>query len=173
MDTALNSIDERFDLMRNHNDVFGFLNRLKTITKEELQKYCDDLTLKLTDNERNHCDVDGVQLFEETKSLQVFLSDDMTAIDVLTYLVINDLISIFPNTSVVLRIFLTLPVTVSSNKRSFSKLKIIKNYLRTTMSQDRLSNLAFISIEHETVDTLDLNEVIDSFASMKARKIEF
>ncbi|KAK4883084.1 hypothetical protein RN001_006403 [Aquatica leii] len=66
MYTVLNFIDERFDLMRNHNDVFGFLNRLKTITKE---KHCDDLTLKLTDNKRNHCDVDGVQLFEETISL--------------------------------------------------------------------------------------------------------
>ncbi|ESO05795.1 hypothetical protein HELRODRAFT_171468 [Helobdella robusta] len=35
---------------------------------------------------------------------------------------------------------LTLPVKVSSGERSFSKLKIIKNYMRSTMGHERLSN---------------------------------
>ena len=38
--------------------------------------------------------------------------------------------SIFPNVCVALRIFLTIPATVASAERSFSKLKLIKNYLR-------------------------------------------
>ena len=38
----------------------------------------------------------------------------------------NNLMSTFPNTSIALRIFFTLPVTVESGERSFSKLKLIK-----------------------------------------------
>lgn len=40
-------------------------------------------------------------------------------------------------------------VSVASVKRSFSKLKLIKNYLRFITGQERLSNLAIISIESE------------------------
>jgi len=39
-------------------------------------------------------------------------------------------------------LFLTLLVTLASAERSFSKLKIIKKYLRSMMSQIHLSSLA-------------------------------
>ncbi len=48
----------------------------------------------------------------------------------------------FRNTCIVVRIFLTFPVTVASAERSFSKLKLIKNYLRTSQTRERLSDLA-------------------------------
>jgi hypothetical protein len=73
--------------------------------------------------------------------------------------VANDLISTFPNLSAALRIFLTMPVTVAHGERSFSKLKIIKNYLRSTMSQNRLTNLAVISIEKEICEALDISDL--------------
>ena len=40
----------------------------------------------------------------------------------------------FPNAYITYRILLTVHVTVASTKRSFSKLKLIKPYLRFTMS---------------------------------------
>lgn len=73
--------------------------------------------------------------------------------------------------STALRIYLTLPVTVAEGERSFSKLKLIKNYLRSTMTQDRLTNLAIISIESK-ID-IKINDLIKIFANSKARKIEF
>ena len=39
-----------------------------------------------------------------------------------------------------------MPVTVASAEWSFSKLKLINNYLRSTMTQERLTNLATINI---------------------------
>ena len=51
--------------------------------------------------------------------------------------------------STVFILFLTLPVTVATAERSFSKLKLIKNYLRSTMGQERLSGLAMLSIEND------------------------
>jgi len=53
-----------------------------------------------------------------------------------------------------------LPVTVATAETSFSKLKIIKTYLRSTMSQERLDGLAIISIEHECAKDTDFDQVI-------------
>ena len=39
---------------------------------------------------------------------------------------------------------LTIPITVVSGDRNFSKLKLIKNDLRSTVTQERLSDLAMI-----------------------------
>lgn len=40
-------------------------------------------------------------------------------------------------------IFLTISVTVAFAERTFSKLKLIKNYLKNTISQERLKILQF------------------------------
>lgn len=92
---------------------------------------------------------------------------------ILQYLFENDLFSTFPNTVISLRILLTLPISVASGERLFSKLKIIKNYLRSTMVQHSLNNLSIIAIEHEILDNLDMKHIITEFSNMKARKFQF
>ena len=54
-----------------------------------------------------------------------------------------------------------------------SKLKLIKSYLRPTMSQERLSGLTILSIEKEMLEELKYKNLISNFASQKARKIDF
>lgn len=51
-------------------------------------------------------------------------------------------------------------------------MKIVKNYLRSTMGQERLNALALISIGREVADDIDFDEVINDFASQKCRKIK-
>ena len=46
-----------------------------------------------------------------------------------------------PNVVILLRILLTTAVSVASCERSFSKLKLIKSYLRSSMGQFRLTGL--------------------------------
>ena len=75
-----------------------------------------------------------------------------------------------PNLIIAIRIYLTMAVSVASCDRSFSKLKLIKTYLRSTMGQNRLTNLAILSIEREQTESLDFDEVINQFASTKSRK---
>jgi hypothetical protein len=65
-----------------------------------------------------------------------------------------------------------MPITTATEERSFSKLKIINNYMRTTMGQERLSNLALLSIESELCENLDFRDLTNSFAELKARKID-
>ena len=68
---------------------------------------------------------------------------------------------------------MTLPVTVASAERSFSKLNIIKNFMRSTMTQDRLNDLAVPSIQSEVTIKIDFTDIIDMFAMKKARKGAF
>ena len=55
----------------------------------------------------------------------------MKILQVLNYLKMLDS---FPNAYIAYKILLTIPVTVAYVERSFSKLKLIKYYLRFTMS---------------------------------------
>ena len=69
------------------------------------------------------------------------------------------------------RILLTIPVTVAFAERSFSKLKLLKSYLRSSMSQERLNGLAVIAIENNILEKIRYEELIDDFASRNARRI--
>lgn len=75
-----------------------------------------------------------------------------------------------PNAAIAYRILLTIPVSVASGERTFSKLKLIKTYLRNTMGQERLNNLAIISIEKDLAKDIDYDDVITDFVNAKARK---
>jgi hypothetical protein len=63
------------------------------------------------------------------------------------------------------------PVSVASGERSFSKLKLVKSYLRSTMGQDRLNGLALMSIEKEIAANLDNGVIIQAFRDMKKRQL--
>lgn len=84
----------------------------------------------------------------------------------------NDLCSVYSDimTASACIIFLTLPVTITSAERSFSKLKLIKNYLRNSVSQERLSNIAVLNIEKKKTQELNIEKIINDFAHNKARK---
>lgn len=70
--------------------------------------------------------------------------------------------AIFPNVYVLLTIARTLPVTTASAERSFSSLRRLKTYLRSTMCTERLNGLSLLYVHHN-VD-IKPDEVIDDFA---------
>ncbi|CAF2147626.1 unnamed protein product [Rotaria magnacalcarata] len=57
----------------------------------------------------------------------------------------------------------TLPVTVASNERAFSRLKLIKNYLRSKMFDERLMDLILCSSEKDLADSLNLDELVTTW----------
>jgi len=125
-------------------------------------------------NHSQSSDIDGIGLFDEIKTLRNLIPENVcTLIELLRFLHLNRLQEVFPNVSIVLRIVLTIPVTVASGERSFLKLKLIKTYLRASMKQDRLNGLAMLYIEKDVASELDYSSVITKFASLKARRNSF
>ena len=59
-------------------------------------------------------------------------------------------------------------MSIASCERSFSELKLILNYLR----QERLTALAQQSLERKTFKELKFDDVINDFATQKARKAD-
>lgn len=65
----------------------------------------------------------------------------------------------YPNIFVAYRILFTIPINMASAERSFSKLKLLKNYLRSTMSQERLNELATLCIEKKLLDDVNIEAI--------------
>lgn len=175
LDTTLSSLDERFKELKRFNNIFGFIYKMFRLTQEELRISCENLSFHLKDESRKESDIDANDLFDEINCLKCHMPEstgenDLDPQVILQYILENQLISTFPNIAVTIRIFLTLPVSVASGERSFSKLKLIKTYLRSSMAQERLSYLAIMSIESEIMDSISLDELIKDFAEKKARK---
>jgi hypothetical protein len=82
----------------------------------------------------------------------------------------DDLYSTFPNVSIALRIFMCLMISNCSGERSFSRMALVKNKLRSTMTDERLSALELLSVESDLLDNISFNDIVEEFASVKSRK---
>ena len=70
------------------------------------------------------------------------------------------------------KIAVALPVSTASCERSFSALRHIKTWVRNSMSNGRLSNVAVLAIERERTMSISNEKVIDAFAvAHKNRRI--
>lgn len=99
--------------------------------EDTLNKSCLNLDLKLKDESQDQRDIVGDELFHEIVAFKFITNDQKKSspLAVLEYLMQHDLTSAFPNLFIALRILLTLPVSVASGERFFSRHKIIQNDL--------------------------------------------
>ncbi|XP_060878932.1 uncharacterized protein LOC132951183 [Metopolophium dirhodum] len=174
MDVVTTSLTDRFELLKIHVDLWNFLYDLKNapVNESELLKHCMDLHNHLKDG--SDSDIDGVELCTEIlniKQLLISCLDISSPLNILQYIFDYELQDIFPNLWISLRLLLTLSVTVASGERSFSKLKLIKTYLRSTMANERLVSLSVLSIENEIAAEIDFSTITQSFAERKSRKV--
>ena len=75
----------------------------------------------------------------------------------------------FPNISTALKILAILPVTSCTCERSASSIRLLKTYLRGTMSQERLNGLASL-FTHRDIE-IDVQKVIDLYSVKHKRKL--
>ncbi|PWA35163.1 hypothetical protein CTI12_AA612080 [Artemisia annua] len=78
----------------------------------------------------------------------------------------------YPLIDRLVRLILTLPVSNATSERAFSKMKLVKTRLRSTMSDDFLKSSMILSIEREIVGTLCTEKMIDDFYSKSQRRVQ-
>ncbi|ESO12143.1 hypothetical protein HELRODRAFT_153308, partial [Helobdella robusta] len=70
----------------------------------------------------------------------------------------------YRNLLMLYRIFASLALSSTSAERALSKLKIIKNRLRSTMANDYLSALMIIAAEKDILQTFTDDQIITKIA---------
>ena len=135
----------------------------------ELQLQCQNLSTTLGNA------IDGAKLYLELEFFAHLLNCQHlnNAKDNLEYLTKQKITDTLPNLYNTLKILAPMPVSVASRERSFSKLKLIKTYLRSNISQYRLNGLAMMSVKRAISKGIDSTEIINQFALRKARKQNF
>ncbi|KIH61204.1 dimerization domain protein, hAT family [Ancylostoma duodenale] len=78
--------------------------------------------------------------------------------------------SFFPIVHTLLQILGTIPVSTATPERTFSSLKFLKNYLRSTMKEDRLTGLALLFVHRDI--GVDVDDIIAEFIT-RNRRISF
>ncbi|KAJ8044812.1 Zinc finger MYM-type protein 1 [Holothuria leucospilota] len=190
-DETINRSDERFKInvffaifdnllgqMSNRfNDFLLYASHFTCLLPNHLESY--DSFNKLANMYAKDVDVDIAA--SEYKQYSAFMKEidaqnllsDSTIQEILHFIKKQRLDNAYPNVSILYRILGTLTVSSATAERSFSKLKIIKSYLRSTMGEERLSGLAIISIERDLATSVSFKNVIDTFSSIKKRKWRF
>ncbi|XP_050511971.1 52 kDa repressor of the inhibitor of the protein kinase-like [Diabrotica virgifera virgifera] len=156
IDLFLTHILDRF---LNHRKILSnfaclFPNKMKNFNEESCAQLFEPYSSILRDDSRDIW-VDEVKLWRQ-RIAGKNVKNSLEALDVCNG-------DAFPNVHQMLRILAVLPVTTATNERSFSTLRRLKTYLRSTMSEDRLNGLASLNI-HRDVE-VDPQRVLEKFFS--------
>jgi len=172
LDIIIKQLEHRFNGMNQVIKLFSSIlpinicsmneNELKHLTTSLVNNYEHDLTIDLVN-----------QIIQFKRSFENQISKLNSVHDLAKFIIVDNYLiaASFPDLCTACFLFLTIPVTVATAERSFSKLKIIKNYLRSTMSQIRLSSLAIISIEKKIAKEINTSDIISTLANKKSRRM--
>jgi hypothetical protein len=115
-----------------------------------------------------HRYIDGEELWVELIFIQDLLEKSMGPLDILKFLEKRLYLAV---ANIVYRILLTISVTIAYAERSFSKLKLLKYYMRYTMTQERLNGLATIALESDIFEKINYNDTIEDFTLRNTRRM--
>lgn len=76
----------------------------------------------------------------------------------------------YPNLFKLLQVALSIPISSATCERSFSSMRRIKNWLRSSMTQDRFTFLSILNIERDITNKVNVDDIVNKFAE-KDRKI--
>lgn len=171
MDALILQLNKRKEAYTKLCDKFGFFSDMENIEASELRKKA----LKLVEYYVNDLEVEFVEEIVQFKKYIInFPNETKNMQGMLKYLNNNpSLNTTFPNVEIALKLFICMPCSNASGERSFSVLKRVKNYLRSSLSNEKTSALSILCIENEIVKNISWTSLVKKFSKLKARKKTF
>ena len=164
LDTLLVQLMERCKAVNEVADLFEFIvNPPVCPSSEDIAKQARRLVNR-SPNDVTQEDLQGFRHY--ANFFQDFAINKSKALALLTNIYEKTAENLYPQICICLCIFLSIPVSVVSGECSFSKLALIKYCRRSTITQQRLTDLMILSTEHKLARSIDF----DDFAAEKARK---
>lgn len=171
IDRLVSELEKRQEVYNRFNEKFSFLTKMSELSSSTLT----EKALFLEEMYPNDLETDLVQEcihFQcHLSSERILVKPDSGLLESLSsFLRKQNLQNVYPNLDITVRMALCTPATNCSGERSFSCLKRVKNYLRSTLSQEKLNALALLCIESELMNKISYDDIIDDFANRKSRK---
>lgn len=115
-----------------------------------------------------------IQIQAEPRSTSMLMelfssTDNDITFDVIQHELTED---IYPQYYRMVQLALTLPVGSATAERSFSAMRRIRNWLRSTMGQGRFSSLALLNIECDLTAALVPEDIVLKYASSGTRRLQ-
>lgn len=121
-------------------NIFGFIMKLGL---EILSKILADIFINTFED-----DIDEINIKQEIVHFSNYIKQINLPQNVLFYEHENNLKEVFPNTLISLRVYLlTLPISNCETEGTNSKLELIENVRRTSLHQEKLNLIVFLSTE--------------------------
>lgn len=168
IDTAISQLKDRFDQPD-----------LKSYSKLEQVLFSDNQT-SLTDVPK-YPEIDLKDLDQEIQFLRRHARNlkfkNLTNVHIIGEFLSNldqGTQDLYPNVRSLIKLLLTSPVSTCESERSFSSLRRLKTWLRSTMGQVRLNSLAICHTHQELLDGLNIDSLVEEFISRNnIRKFNF
>ena len=172
MDLVINCVQNRFDqpgykVLRNVEELL-----LKSV-RSDFEDYSEEFTF-VTEFYAKDIDKDSLKVqletlktyFENQTSAKVKLSDIFGYMRELA----PAMRSIYSEIVTLVRILLVIPASNATSERTFSALRRVKTYLRSTMTQTRMNTLIALHVHKDRTDALDLKAIANEFIDRNDRR---
>ena len=163
IDLMMQSIEDRFD-----QDTLKYLQNLEDVI---ISSVSDDSDCPSVDQLKKQFpllvgDVDFIQLQRELSLLPASFKatfphvKKVTSIDtIIDFMNHVNMKQTYAQFHLILRLYLTIPMSNATSERAFSTLRRVKNYLRTSLTQKHLNHHVMLHAHKNRLDSLDLGKI--------------
>ena len=173
LDLVITGITDHFD----QPGYILYKNLEGLLVKSANNASCDDCLNEVVSFYRD--DFNPTELTTQLKLLGTHFSgqnsESVTFQDCLQYLqsLSDARRSFYSEVCVLVRLILVMPATNAVSERSFSSMKRLKSYLRSTMNQSRLNHVMILHLNKEKVDNLDLDVIGNEFVEGNEHRLKY
>ena len=129
-----------------------------SIEKENIKIVCKHYGYDKLDSRRLEAELISLQNLNENTGIT-------SVHEIIKHIGQSEMKNMLPMVLTMIKYYLVCPASTANAERSFSHLRRLKTYLRSTMTQTRLNSLLILSTYKEELDLLDIKKILNEFTS--------